>query len=522
MSNTQHSAAELLPQLLNDEGILNGEGSIAFTKPDRTTARIFLRQGNIYAVDNLEYENNLWSELRFEEHITHGNLRALIRANKSQRDSLYKLLKRTRTKLKNESNLVISLQEYILGAIDNIYSWDSVTVEWRMGDVFHYDAADVPPFPLAHLLTLCVNRSLFKFNKYEEWGFKNDDQFLFGNVLIEGTLDNKEPGSHLEETILAAKKFVIHGLIENTGFSIFTVASALDDLSKQIKVTIENPSGRQKPTDIPPIPHDVPVVEDKVHFSVTDEDPEMLKMFNTEYHVPEPALLDDNQETFNSEHKVTEDDSSNELFNSYDDVINDTSSLEILEAKLPEQSKEKFETPSNGRPHIPQEDLDREEAANDIQSLYKSMEKEVPKARGIVKKPIRTSPVNEDEKTESVAPKEDEELKVTSPEVTASSEKTDAVATETAETPAPELEGNKMSSESPLFAILEQLDTQLNNQKGRIEEHKRNIAEKEARLQAAKNEINLLTMELANEIGAKEAATTEYEKALNIITSLNN
>ena len=522
MSNTQHSAAELLPQLLNDEGVLNGEGSIAFTKPDRTTAKIYLSDGNIYAVDNLEYENNLWAQLRFEEHISHGNLRALIRAHKSQRDSLYKLLKRTRNKLKNPENLILTLQEYVLGAIDDIYSWNSVKVEWRMGDTFHYDAANVPPFPLSHLLTLCVNRSLFKFNKYEEWGFKNDDQFIFGNIVLEGDLDNVTANSHLEETILLANKFVIKGLIENTGFSLFTVASALDDLSKRVTVNIENPSGRQKPANAPQIPHDVPVVKDKIHFSATDEDPDMLKMFNTEYHVPEPAILD-TQETFNSEHKIEFSDSEdNEVFKSYDDVINDTSSIEIVDVDLPDLPKEQVESESSstGKRSIPQEELDREENTNDLQALYRSIEKEVPKARGIVKKPValvRNPPAEPVEDSQvDIAEEKPEEVSTDS---NANPETSQAA---TSENPTNELEGKKMSSESPLFAILEQLESQLQNQKIRIEDHKHIITEKEEKLQAARNEVNRLTMELANEIAAKEASIAEYEKAQKIISSLNN
>jgi hypothetical protein len=521
VSNTQHSAAELLPQLLNDEGVLNGEGSIAFTKPDRTTARIFLRQGNIYAVDNLEYENNLWSELKFEEHITHGNLRALIRAHKSQRDSLYKLLKRTRNKLKNEGSLVATLEEYVLGAVDDIYSWESVKVEWRMGDTFAYDGADVTEFPLSHLLTLCVNRSLFKFNKYEEWGFKNDEQFMFGDVRLEGDIGNLEPNTHLEETILLARKFVINGLIDNTGFSTFSVASALDDLSKRAEVKIENPAGRQKPTNLPPIPHDVPVVEDKVHFSATDEDPDMLKVFNTEYHVPEPALLENNQETFNSEHKVDEDDPSNETLNSYDDVINDTSSIEVIGKDLPPLQKEKMEPLSNNRRQIPKDQLDKEQEANDI-DFFKTPAKEVPKARGIVKKPV--APVKPPVVNEEVAPEtpSSEKEEAVEPVAIEESDKSELVSSETNSNPSPELEGNEMSSESPLFALLGQLESQLSTQKTRIEDHKRNISEKEAELQVAKNEVNRLTMELANEIGAKETATNEFEQARQILSSLNN
>lgn len=519
MSNTQHSAAELLPELLNDEGVLNGEGSIAFTKPDKTTARIFLKQGNIYAVDNLEYENNLWSGLRFEEHITHGNLKALIRAHKSQRDSLYKLLKRTRSKLKNEDNLIISLQEYVLGAIDDIYSWESVKIEWRMGDIFHYDAADVPPFHLTHMLTLCVNRSLFKFKKYEEWGFKNDSQFFYGNVLLDGDVKNIKPSSLLEETILFARKFVVKGLVETTGYSFFTIASALDDLSKQVKVSIENPSGRQKPTTLPQIPHDVPVVRDKIHFSVTDEDPEMLKMFNTEYHVPEPAVLSNTKDSTESEDSEESLDESNDVFKSYDDVINDTSSMEILNINLPELFKDK-ETPvqSQSRPPIPKEELDREEAANDIQALYKSMEKEVPKARGSVKKPVAPEKNLVGKETEEKATNSETEPSVDTVEI----QNNELITAETIETLTSELKGNKMSSESSLFALLEQLESQLSSQKNKIEEHKQKISDKEERLQEAKGLVNRLTMELANEIGAKETAITEYEKALKIINSLNN
>lgn len=519
MSNTQHSAAELLPELLNDEGVLNGEGSIAFTKPDKTTARIFLKQGNIYAVDNLEYENNLWSGLRFEEHITHGNLKALIRAHKSQRDSLYKLLKRTRSKLKNEDTLIISLQEYVLGAIDDIYSWESVKIEWRMGDIFHYDAADVPPFHLTHMLTLCVNRSLFKFKKYEEWGFKNDSQFFYGNVLLDGDVENIKPSSLLEETILFARKFVVKGLVETTGYSFFTIASALDDLSKQVKVSIENPSGRQKPTTLPQIPHDVPVVRDKIHFSVTDEDPEMLKMFNTEYHVPEPAVLSNTKDSTESEDSEESLDESNDVFKSYDDVINDTSSMEILNINLPELFKDK-ETPvqSQSRPPIPKEELDREEAANDIQALYKSMEKEVPKARGSVKKPVAPEKNLVGKETEEKATNSETEPSVDTVEI----QNNELITAETIETLTSELKGNKMSSESSLFALLEQLESQLSSQKNKIEEHKQKISDKEERLQEAKGLVNRLTMELANEIGAKETAITEYEKALKIINSLNN
>lgn len=503
VANTLHSAAELLPQLLNDDGVLNGEGSIAFTKSDKTTARIFLRKGNVYAVDNLDYEVRLWSELRFEKHITHSNLRALIRAHKSQRESLYKLLRKTRTKMKSDENLIITLQEYALGAIDNIYSWDSVKVEWRMGDTFEYDAADVPEFPLAHLLTLCINRSLFKYKKYEEWGFKNDDQFMFGNIFIDEDMDTLKANSMLEEAVILSKKFMIKGLVENTGYSIFTITSALDDLKQRTNVTIENPSGRQKPSTLLPIPHDVPLVKDKIYFSATDEDPDMLKVFNTEYHVPEPALLDDEGETFNQKPKVVKPDTKE--FDSFDDVINDTSSIEVVDvSKLPPLRKETTDT--NPRPVISKEDLEREESANDIAALYKSMTKEVPKARGVVKKPV-AQPSNAEPVT-PVAPKE-----------TKISEEEEALPS--VSTPIKEPEGNEMSS-LQLMDLLKQVETQLSEKKSTIDNHNRSLREKELKLAALNAEISEMSNEIKEENEAKDRATAEYEKAVQIINTLNN
>ena len=496
---------------MNDGAVLNGEGSIAFTKPDRTTTRIFLRQGSIYAVDNLEYENRLWSQLRFEKHITHSNLRALIRAHKSQRESLYKLLRKARNKLKNDENLVLTLQEYALGAIDDIYSWEDVSIEWRMGDTFLYDAANIPEFPLSHLLTLCANRSLFKYKKYDEWGFKNDDQFLYGNVLI-GNNDNGSVKSEsaLEEAILLSQKFVIKGLIENTGYSIFTVTSALDDLAKRISVTVENPSGRQKPAQVPNIPHDVPVVKDKAYFSATDEDPDMLKVFNTEYHVPEPALLDDNEETFNNTHKISKPE--NDEFNSFNDVINNTSAIEIIEADLPPLKRETFDAKGQSRIPIPKEDLEKEEKANDIESLYKSLVKEVPKARGAVKKPVKQDNGN----NKSTPPVEDKNTTSTSETIAKNTE----TQTENPQTENPE--GHEMPSDLQLLDLLEQVKARLAARKNEMEELNHSIREKEVRLDAANREVNRLTAELSQDIDARNVAQNEYEKAVQIINSLKN
>lgn len=515
MSNTPHSAAELLPELLNDPEVLNGEGSIAFTKPDRTTARLFLREGNIYAVDNLTYEARLWNELKFEKHISHSNLTALIRAHKSQRESLYKLLKKTRTKLKSDANLVIALQEYTLGAIDDIYSWESAKIEWRMGDTFQYDAAEVPPFPLPHLLTLCVNRSLFKFNKYEEWGFKNDDQFLYGNVLIEDA-DTVKTNSDLEETIILAKKFVIKGLVGNTGYSLFTIASALDDLSKRAIINIENPSGRQKPVTAPSIPHDVPVVRDKVHFSATDEDPDMMKVFNTAYHVPEPALLEDVSDSIDV--KINGESLPNPDFDSFDDVINDTSSMEVVASSLPPLKKEVATdpTPATSRLSISQEDLDKEDQANDIAALYKSAERQVPKARGTVKKPVAATDATATETvTEKLLPKEKEAVETVSSDTT-------KVSKEESETPATTPEGKEMANESSLFELLQKVEAQLGEHRSKMEDHNRMVRDKESSLIAAKNEVSRVTLELNDATRAKEAATQEYEKALQIINALHN
>jgi hypothetical protein len=175
VTTTLYDVATVLPSLLSDSHVMGGSGSIAFTAKNGSFARIFIRQGNVYAVDHVDYEHHLWTQLRFEERLSHGNLRSLIRSHKSQRDSLYKLLKKGRAK---NDNVVTSLKEYTLGAIDDLYQWKEVKVEWRLGDVFEYaDAASTPDLPLSRLVTIVTNRASYKHKQYTNWVLRTTTSF---------------------------------------------------------------------------------------------------------------------------------------------------------------------------------------------------------------------------------------------------------------------------------------------------------------------------------------------------------
>lgn len=506
-----HSAAELLPQLLENNGVVNGTGSIAFTRTDRTTSRVFLREGSIYAVDHLEYEKHLWDQLKFEEHIAHGNLRALIRSHKSQRDSLYKLLKKSRSKVKNEESLIKALQEYTLGTIDDLYSKNFAKIEWKLGDTDNYfSSVEVPPFGLDHALTLAANRYLYKHEKYEEWGFKNDDQFYYGNVHLEGDYQSYEPATLFEAAIIKTAKFTVKGLMDTTGYSSYTIVETLADMSEKIKVVIENPAGRQAPEEAPLIPAQVPIIRNKVHFSVTDEDPDMVKLFNTEYHVPEPAYLDDEHETFNSEHKILDDDPNDEALAYFDAVLRDSSTMEVGEDDLPklQAKKEKEKQNQTAAAKAPSREEIAEEMAKDdaeddsIEQLYRSAAKETANpSKLLAKPPAKTTKTSEEPATEPQTKPESEEIP------------------ESAENTPTNSEGNEMSSDSTIFELLEKVEDELINQKGKVEQHKRNIEEQEARLKEAKLVVSQISAELALSIAERDAATADYEKARKIIES---
>lgn len=520
--------ASILPSLLLDEGVLSGEGAIVFTKSDKTVGRIFLKQGHVYAVDNVEYEGNLWAELKFEDQITHGNLRALIRSHKSQRDSLYRLLKKTRSRLKNDTNMVITLQEYVLGAIDHMYAWDNVKVEWRMGDKFNYDCANVPEFPLSHMLTLCVNRSLYKFNKYAEWGFKNDYQFSFGNILVNDENDDFKPKSSLEEAIFLSKKFIIKGLVEATGYSFFTVISSLDDLKERLSVSIENPSGRQQPVGVPTVPFGVPVVKDKVHFAETDEDPEMQKVFNTEYHAPEPQMLLDTQETFNGEHTIVDDDPNDVRLKSFENIINDTTSLEVQVVLPPLPVERLQDMPS--RMTISREDLIREEEAGIAELFNKAVaEDEKLKATTAPKAPNRTP------SKPKLAPKTEplpEAPSITKERTSDKPKQTEKESSETIENLNNVLatgdtdeelftqKGIENMESSTLIDLIHRVEAELANRKESIDNFAVTIREKESLITQTKNSLQTMETELKQLVVEQDTAVSEYDKAHSVIETL--
>lgn len=470
MSTALYDVANVLPSLLSDSEVMNGMGSIAFTQTDGNIGRIFLKQGNIYAVDNLNYEHNLWVQLKFEEYLNHGNLRSLIRSNKSQRDSLYKLLRKTRQK--NDAAVAV-LKEHLLGSLDDIYQWKQVQVEWRAGEQFEYESASIPDLPLSRLITITVNRANYKYEKYQDWGFKDDSQFLYGNLSVDLGSSKKTsypPKTRLEDLIVTVNKFIIKGIQDGTGYSLFSIINTIDDLADNYEIMIENPSGRQAAT-IPVIPPGIGVIKEKVNFSAIDEDIDMQERFNTEYKVPEPARLE-TQETFATKSPVLVDENSEEM-QSYDDIINDTSSLEIQQVLPP---LEKPELASLAvRQEIPESELLKEyEAQQEIADLY--------------------TPSKE-------ASKEPNENPV---ELTKES-KTMSLPT---------------NPTSDLLGLVRQLQDGLEAKKQTIDSINSSVQEKEQQLKDARNVVTKVEDELGRLLLERETTTSDYDQALSVITNL--
>lgn len=465
---------------------MNGVGALSFTKADGKTGKIFLRQGNVYAVDNLEYESHLWNELRFEELLSHSNIRPLIRSNKSQRDSLYKILRKNRSKYDNE-DIINVLKEYVLGALDDIYMWDQVQVEWRVGDKFPYEAGHIPDLPLSRLMTIVVNRTYYKFQRYETWGFKNDEQFSYGQVAVDLSSAKKShysPKTGLENLILSAQKFVIKELSEGSGYSLFTVITALDELSENYEITIENPYGRHIPTP-PPLPQGMQVVGSQVSF--TDSDSEINnEVFMREYIAPEAAKLE-GEETFHHFSDKEIEPPKTEVESSYAEAFNDN--YDDIEDSLPDLERPKLsDYPS--RMTIPEEDLEKEYSSQEyLEDLYTNS--------------TENTDVKDNNVSETVEIKEND-----LPEVLID-EKEETMT-----------DSNFDNGSDDLLNLVSQLQTSLQKKKNIIESAQERVTAKEQELKDARAVAQRIEEELGRALLERETASSDYEQALTVITNL--
>jgi hypothetical protein len=484
-----YDVSKVLPSLLSDSEVMNGVGSLSFTQKNKTVGKIYLNKGSIYAIDHVSYEHNLWHQLRFEEVLQHSNLRSLIRSNHTQRDSLYKLLKKVRSR--KEDQVLFALKEYLLGAIDDLYQWKQVQVDWTNDDHYAYEAGVIPELALDRLVSIIATRESYKYEKYDAWGFKNDEQFIYGTVSISSpkTKPKYEAKSKLEEIILTAGTFIIKNIYESTGYSLFSLASTLDSLEEHYEIMIENPSGYQKPT-LPIVPPGVSIVTGTAkvatghgHFSETDEDADVITTFSNEYEVPEPARLD-TQETFNEFTSPEEDE--NDGLESYNDLINDTGSMEVAENSLPPLKKANITT-SPTRKVIPKIELLKEyEAQEDIAELY-SHEVSLEKA-------------SESEATETAPIKNVETEQEKEPEIMSTTENSE--------------------HNTDILSLVQQIQEKLTNKKGDIDSINTQIIETETSINDLEFKLREARDKHQNLLAAKEITTSEYQKAVTALTSL--
>ena len=466
---------------------MNGAGAIVFTKADGTQSKLFLRQGKIYAVDSVTYEKNLWLQLKFEERLVHNNLRSLIRSNNSQRDSLYKLLKKARTK--NEEAVLISVKEHLLGAVDDIFQWKQVRVEWRLGEEFGYDAADIEDLPLSKFITLISNRATYKQSHYEEWGFKNDEQFLNGTVVLDflTSVDSSyEPHSKLEEVFIEAKKCIIKNVREATGYSLYSIILTIDDLKKNYDIFVENPAGFQKPLPVD-LPTGTTIIREGLHFSVIDEDADVNKTFNNEYEVPEAAKLE-TQETFGDAPQKKNTEAASEEYNDlFNEILTDTTSLEVPEGKLPPLAARKSLSDIPTRQRIPASEIEKENnAQSNIEALYAENSS--------------SDEENSDEKSEQESPEPDE--------VSEKETKNMTVPT------------NPTKQHPDIFELVKQLQDTLSHKKTAIDVADQNIKDKEAEIEATHKLVKTLEEELAKLVTERETAGVDYDKAVSVIGNI--
>lgn len=532
MVSGRYNVFELLPVLVLDREFMSQSGKLLLTK-DETTAGLFFEEGKLVAVDYVAYESLLWTRLRFHDMIAHSNIRPLIRSNKSQRESLYKLL----TKSVNRGLQIQGvLKDYIFGALDELVLWEDAEVSWFPNEEYEYVSGRLTNGePLKRVLNMMVTRTKYKFDHYEQWGFKNNYQFLYGIVAVDQDYVAKNKvmaHDDIESLILSAYNFQVKDLHERTGYSLFDIIYLVDHLSHRARMQIENPSGRQ---------HAVyPVIPDnrqwdtnsyRTGFDNSDEDINN-EVFTREYVVPEPAVLvNEEQEPaapFTAPNPVTvleptHQTTRTEIEAGFDATINDTSEEVDTTMLGPLPHVDIHGLPD--RQDIPEAELRKEyKALSELADIFIDRKTVVPETP----EPALSEPQPEPEEPENTPVEPIIETQRTAQTLT-ETPALEPSATQPSITPTTNIEekvktlmsnlsGNP--TEDGLFGILSQLQEGLKAKRDQIEAIQYQITNKESEVTAARATTNRLEEDLGRLLLEREKASSDYEQALNVLNNL--
>lgn len=130
----QSTVADALPRVIREQA-KNSTGSIKFTHADKkTVGRVFVKAGNIYAIELSTYAPKIVSRIATNEYISDANREQVIAEFGERLTDLKVVQFVLQYQIFPEKPLITYLKDYFFDAFDELYQWKDVSVEWRNGE----------------------------------------------------------------------------------------------------------------------------------------------------------------------------------------------------------------------------------------------------------------------------------------------------------------------------------------------------------------------------------------------------
>ena len=234
--NHDNKVKEIFPALLSDSDVMNGVGAVFFVRKDKKIGKIFLRQGNVYGVDNPNVKLDLPARLTTSKYASEEDI-ATIRKS---RQTVEKLIETVTTKQYVKPNDMTNiLKENFLGSVDELYTWEDVNIEWRAGE--QHTGVTVPQVALSRLVDISMNRYQHVIGQVQQWEFDTIDELFNAPYFIIGDVNPDDSSfDPINKVILTADKNKnIINVAKEAGVPPFVIIQSLIALEKNKLITYD-------------------------------------------------------------------------------------------------------------------------------------------------------------------------------------------------------------------------------------------------------------------------------------------
>ncbi len=136
------------------EQVKTGFGSLRFTKKDKkTSARLYFKDGLIYGIDVSSYSPKIVTRIITNELISETNrLQVITKYGENLTDfSVIKFV--LDYQLFPERPLAVYIKDFFFDALDELYQWEDVAVEWKQNDKLNSLALNITPTAPEDIIT---------------------------------------------------------------------------------------------------------------------------------------------------------------------------------------------------------------------------------------------------------------------------------------------------------------------------------------------------------------------------------